>query len=237
MTSIARSQRMLYGQRRASSAEPRYYNNWGMSTSLNPSDLQQDHEPLPDVVDSLFNPSFLNADAGFTLQAQHPQMFDVQQCDPISNPALALQISPLDHLDSGLNSASTWSTSAMTPADAYGNSWMQAAYQGHSPNGSPSTLSVTPPPTEAQTPPHMNMNMYAQSEMGYTQMPQIAGTGIDPLAPAMEDLGVSFNQQIDMNYHPVNGDVSEYQSCFEQPQMYHDMGMHAHYMSELAAQY
>ncbi|KAI0692902.1 hypothetical protein BC835DRAFT_1416270 [Cytidiella melzeri] len=233
LANISRSlQRMLYGQRRASSAEPRYYNNWGMAPSFDPADLQTDHEPLPDVDASLFDPLFLNTETSFGLHMpQH--MFDGQHCDPNSNPALALQISPLDHLDNGLNSASTWSTSAMTSADPLGNSWMHLPYEGHSASGSPSAFSVTPPPTEAQTPPHMSM--YAPSDVDYTQMQHVSVAE----SQSMEDLGMNVHHQIDMNYNPIDGSVADYQACLDHSQqMFTHMSTQNHqYMPELEVQY
>lgn len=240
LTSIARSQqqRMMYGHRRASSAEPRYYDHWGMASlhqaPLNPADLQTDNEPLPDVDASLFNPSFLGTDSGFSMQGAQHDMFAAQQCDPISNPALALQISPLDNLDNGLNSASTWSSSAITPADPMGNSWAMPPYEGHSAVGSPSAQSVTPPPTEAQTPPHAGYNVYAAPEANYMQQ-HVAVAGADAMGSSTEDYGV-FSQHLEFGY---NGDVQDYQSCLDpSQQMYNDMSAaQAHYMQELEAQY
>jgi hypothetical protein len=173
----------------------------------------------------------------FGLEASQQSMYEAPQpCDPISNPGLALQISPF-HLDDGLNSASTWGQSAITPADSLNNPWM-LSYEGHSSSGSPSALSATPPPNETQTPPHVNM--YMPPEASYSQM-HIAVAGADNMVPTVESLGVSFNHQIDMNYNPVDGDVPEYQTCLEQQQqqqMFNDMSQtHHHYIPELEAHY
>lgn len=246
LTSIARSQRMLYGQRRASSAEPRYYDNWGMlstttmhSTPLNPADLQTDHEPLPDVNADLFNPSYLGG-ADNTGFGMHDMFGTQQQVGPTSNPALALQISPFDNLDNGLDSASTWSTSVVTPADPLCNPWAPTtSYEGHSAAGSPSAQS-TPPPPEVHTPPHMGMNMYG-AVPDYTTSTTAMHHQQQQVTVA-EEYGM-YSQQVELGgmgvgvygQHLEGGDVGEYQqSCLDQ-QVYADMsGMHHH---QHAAQY
>lgn len=217
VSSIARSQqRMLYGQRRASSAEPRYYNDWTMSASLHPDDLRTEHEPLPDVVGDLFNPAFMNSEAGFSYHTPAPDF----NFDPSGNPALALQIGPLDAfgadpMNDSVSSASTI-YSVGTPADTLSNPWMHSHYDGHSPGDSPSAFSATPPPTE-----------YAPSEASYGgQMHHVAIAGTDRMAPELEDLGVSFNTQMDMNYHPMDQaatmHMQDYSGCGieQQTQLY-----------------
>ncbi|KAL0960241.1 hypothetical protein HGRIS_011873 [Hohenbuehelia grisea] len=56
--SISRSQRMMLGQRRASSARPSAFRSWTMPTL---GSLARDDSPLPDVDTSLFESSFLDA--------------------------------------------------------------------------------------------------------------------------------------------------------------------------------
>jgi hypothetical protein len=50
--------------RRPSSAGPSYYGNWSMPQPVSINDLQQDHEPLPDINEAFMNPTW--GGLGFT---------------------------------------------------------------------------------------------------------------------------------------------------------------------------
>ncbi|RDB26968.1 Repressor ROX1 [Hypsizygus marmoreus] len=67
-TPLARQQRMMLGSRRASSARPATgARSWTLPLpGTTATMLQRDDSPLPDVDTSLFEPSFLDAAAGFT---------------------------------------------------------------------------------------------------------------------------------------------------------------------------
>lgn len=68
------SMRMMYGQRRASSAQPIPSRSWMMPP---PSTLARDNSPLPDVNTSLFDPSFLEGPSsfGFNCTTNHEPPF------------------------------------------------------------------------------------------------------------------------------------------------------------------
>ena len=78
-------------------------------------------------------------------------------------------------------------------------SWMQQShYDGPTPSGSPSAYS-TPPPPEAQTPPHLNlnMNMYGQqSEHGYNEWSHHVAVAGHDMAPSMDDGSGTYNQYV-----------------------------------------
>ncbi len=65
---IARSNRFMFAQRRASSTGPGYYGGYSMPQTFTSMHLQPDDEPLPDVNTELFNTSF-----AFGFDASHGQ--------------------------------------------------------------------------------------------------------------------------------------------------------------------
>lgn len=64
---ISHASRMIYGQRRASSANPTYYEAWAIPQSLSPADLQRSITPFTEMDSSLFNPVFFDSNAGFSM--------------------------------------------------------------------------------------------------------------------------------------------------------------------------
>nr|AGO06023.1 STE11 protein [Volvariella volvacea] len=68
---LSRQQRMIMGQRRASSAAPMINRGWALPMA--PTQLQQDHEPLPEPDTSLFEPFSFNQSngTGFSMASQY----------------------------------------------------------------------------------------------------------------------------------------------------------------------
>ncbi|KAG5642355.1 hypothetical protein DXG03_002979 [Asterophora parasitica] len=149
MNSIARQQqRMMLGNRRASSARPAFINrSWTMPL---PSVLQRDESPLPDVDMSLFNPSFLE---GSNPSFSFNMFNDQQQLPAISHDqntfGLLDSIAPHELIDHNVYS-SIIPTSSLPELDPL--SWMgvdPSQPQSH-PASHPSTAySGSPTPSEA----------------------------------------------------------------------------------------
>ncbi|KAG6872528.1 hypothetical protein C0995_009102 [Termitomyces sp. Mi166 len=77
LDSIARQQqRMMLGNRRASSARPALFHRpWTLPMDSMAQQLQRDHSPLPEVDTSLFNPSFFGENSSFFPSFNDDQQF------------------------------------------------------------------------------------------------------------------------------------------------------------------
>ncbi|KAL4251413.1 SOX/SOX-like transcription factor [Abortiporus biennis] len=162
VSSIARHQRAIWGQRRASSACPTFPIHWGMNQDHNISfgQLQPDDEPLPEVDTSLFEPSFLDSFSSAQSNANGLYVDTYGQTSQHSD--LDLNISPLDSVGSSSTAtpASAFPYYQQGPMDpsshnAHGMavpSWMQTPGLENTASGPSSAFSGSPAPSEASLP-------------------------------------------------------------------------------------
>ncbi|KAF7799648.1 hypothetical protein EIP86_010888 [Pleurotus ostreatoroseus] len=211
---IARANRYMLGQRRASSTGPTYYGTWNTPQSYIPipiEQLQRDDEPLPDVNAGLFNTSF-----GFGME---PSQTESAFSDPANHTNLALSISPLDHVDplaDPLASASTTLSSAYpydtaTPADVTVPTtmpWMQQQFNELHVSESVSPSAFTPSPcsvpTEMPVVGESSVAVYApqpehaQGFQGWEAMQHPAAVHMEDVAPMHADMSLGLHP---MEYH------------------------------------
>ncbi|KAJ3557590.1 hypothetical protein NM688_g1393 [Phlebia brevispora] len=243
---IARSNRYFLGQRRASSTGPTYYGTWNTPQSYAPipiEQLQRDDEPLPDVNAGLFNSSF-----GFGINAVQGQG---DFSDPSAHTALALSISPLDHmhvdpLADPLSSASTTMSAypygATTPSDNPLNNtmpWMQQQFTEMTVSGStsPSAFSASPStaPSEVPVVPEASMGVYApqpehpQNFHGWDEaMQQAAAVGMEDVSGMHAEAGLGL-QPMEYAVDMQSGmSLQEYACGLDGANVYTDPALEAH---------
>ncbi|KDQ31683.1 hypothetical protein PLEOSDRAFT_1088079 [Pleurotus ostreatus PC15] len=153
--SISRSQRMMLGQRRASSARPAaMFRSWTMPT---PATLPRDDSPLPEPDTSLFDPTFLDSSFsypihdGSTMDASHAHPFTVsslmnniprQALGPLDTVPHSVEydLSPSDTSPSsftGLSASS--STQTLPEVDPHGWYPLDSSHQANIASSYPST--------------------------------------------------------------------------------------------------
>ncbi|KAH8082806.1 hypothetical protein BXZ70DRAFT_585377 [Cristinia sonorae] len=205
----------LLGSRRPSSAAPIMNRSWEMTTDYFPTQLQPDHEPLPEVSDGIFNnPSFLGPN-GFTWGAAPEQVHDQSSLGfggAVQQPDLALSISPLDvATNDGLASASTAMSSAypfLTPngTDTYPfnmNEFLPPLeHQGSS--GPSSAFSGSPAPSDTSLPVNLHApkphHPVAYESWEQQQQQQQAMNGMHGDFTGMVDGTVAHHLEFDPSY-------------------------------------
>lgn len=144
VSTIARSNRMIIGQRRASSVGASLERTWMMphSTFFH-QELQRDDEPLPEVDQSLFEQSF----GGFSMTQPSDLFLQTQ----VVQPDLSLSISPLDPISAAAPVSSAtmpyYAQEPTAPEHQYHNehaNWPQLDLS----SAPSSTFSGSPPPPE-----------------------------------------------------------------------------------------
>ncbi|CAL1698936.1 unnamed protein product [Somion occarium] len=192
VSSIARSNRMFLGQRRASSVGVSLERSWMMGSEYMPYQLQQDDEPLPEVDTSLFEQSFLDSSSGFSMSQPNNNLF--VQTNQVQHPEFALSISPLDPLSSTTTVPSSQSSAFpfYSPATApnqphqYGGehmSWLPALEASSGPS---SAFSGSPSPSEQALPAPPNSTIHTpqpQHPIGYAQQQHDMHALVGPSEP------------------------------------------------------
>ena len=211
VSNIARSQRMLLGQRRASSANAALFRSYTMPTAYFPGDLQRDDEPLPDVDTSLFEPTFFASHSafGFAPQQNALSVQTYSESQP-QHPDLALSISPLESVNSmDQLSASTAQQSAYsfyTPDAQDGHlSAMQWLPSLDCSSGPSSAFSGSPARSEVSLPHHMQNVAPDQTILAPQPQPPVTFDG-------WNDAGVVPHQQPQVamsQAHSVLGDFND----------------------------